>query len=165
MGKMSELNTWLASSMYPIVDHQYSEILAFDSRTNKSLNVFNWFEKRFGFLNFNSCNNTYTYKITDSRYQIMTVSNLLMAMVTDKFSFDQIYNKAFFFKHLNEPQLSNIDYPSIHVEYAYFNHTRNEVLFGLKTDCTSDVRNTSFLIQNANGFQSAFLYVSNKVFD
>lgn len=156
-GRISQLNTWLASSLFLSVENQF-----LNGRSQKGSDVLNWFEKNFaGFYKENS----YTYKINDTQYQIWTTANLLLSMVTDKETFDEMYNFPFYVKHFNEPELINVDYPNLHVKYAFYNRTVNSLGFGLITDGKVDVSNASFNVANVVSFKNATLEYKNNTFD
>ena len=159
-GKISELNTWLASSLYLSVENQYATI-----KTNKSFHVMNWFEKRFGSLNEGNCKSSYTYRINNTEYQIWTTANLLLSMITNNKTFIEMYNNPFYLNHLNEPDLKGIKYPEIQVNYAFYNKTLNIFNFGLKTQCNVDIFNASFRIEKVNMFKKAYLVQNDQTHD
>jgi hypothetical protein len=173
-GNMSELNTWLASSMYPMLDRQYASAYLNSSHThfpNRTRNVFNWFEKRFGrFVSTSDktkeqCNNVYAYETQDPQYQIWSTANLLMSMISDPNSFANVFIDSFFLKHSSEPQLINIDYPRLHVQSAFYNKSMNKLAFRLKADCWSDVMNTSFIIKNEYTLKRVTLTIDDLIID
>ena len=159
-GKLSEMNTWLASSLFISVENQYSS-----TRTNKSIHVLNWFERRFALFDENNCNNSYIYRINDTEYQIWTTANLLLSMITDNNTFYEMYNEPFFIKNKNKPELINIDYPNLHVKYAYYHERTNSFKFGLKTDCSYDIKNSNFSLINVLSFSKATLTIDGNTFD
>lgn len=166
-GTLSEMNTWLASSLFIAVDAQYSS----SGRTNKSLNVLNWFETNFGSVfnpaddNNNKCSsNMYTYKINDTQYQIWTSASVLMGMVASSDLFEEMYNRPFYLQHLDEPELTDVEYPRLHVSYAVYNRTGARLDVVVKTDC-GDATNVSFSVRNVDSFQRAVQEVNGLVFD
>lgn len=150
-GKISELNTWLASSLYPIVEKQYLD----KNGTNKSAKVFNWFETNFGQfsnINDNKDDKIYLYNISDPNYKIWTTSNLFLGMIINDTTLNQMYS----IPNFNDgPQLIEIDYPSLHVSSAQFDKEAGIARFSLKTDTTKDVNGTAFKIINVTSFKVA----------
>ena len=159
-GKLSELNTWLASSLFLSVENQYASV-----KTNKSFHVINWFEKNFGALGGDTCKNSYSYNINDTEYQIWTTANLFLSMITNNKTFNEMYNNPFYEKHLNEPELTGIRFPELQVSYAYYNQSLKSFNFGLKTMCNLDIFNESFQIEKANSYQKAYLIQNNTLKD
>lgn len=161
-GKISQLNTWLASSLYISVEGQYS-----DTGRNRSLNVLNWFEKNFGTV-YNpineTCNNMYTYKINDTQFQIWTTANILFGMIANNELIENMFKRPFYIEHIGEPELINVDYPRLHVKFAFYNRENNTMEFGIKTDC-GDVSNVGFKILNVNTFEKAILKVNEQTHD
>lgn len=168
-GRISELNTWLASSFYPAVESQYYSTTSGGLVRNKTRNVYTWFERNFGTFStrlINNCNNTYLYRVSDDRFRIHTVANLLLSMVTDNETFIQMYSRPFYARHRGEPELAAIDYPQLHVKYAEFTTGSLLLRFGLKTDCSMDVLGTSFEVRNVvNGFVKAELSINGQIWD
>ncbi len=153
-GKMSELNTWLATSMYPIVAKQYEKL---PKTTNRTMHAYNWFEKQYGSIlgiNNDTCKSLYTYKIKDPAYEIMSVANLLLSMTIDANIINEMYSRSFYRTHSNKPELVDISYPDVHVKFAHFDEPNNRLHFGLKTDCGS-IQSASFRIKNAIEFKEA----------
>lgn len=164
-GRISNLNTWLASSFYPAVESQYSTP---ENSRNKSVHVYNWFERNFGAFTsrqINKCNNTYYYKIADDSYRPHAVANLLLSMITDNRTFIDMYTRPFYSRYEHEPELVDVDYPNLHVKYAYYDRGANKLSMALKTDCSTNVSNTSFSLLNVVSFKWAILTVNDRRFD
>lgn len=163
-GRISELNSWLASSLFISVDNQFSSA----GKSDKSVHVMNWFEKNFGsfYPNTTGCSNAYSYKINDTLYQIWTNAAILLGMVTDRTTFNEMYTRPFYARFgPDEPELKGVDYPRLHVKYAFFNRVSRLVEFGLKTDCFSDVSNTSLHLVRVTSFRRALLTVGIDTLD
>ena len=159
-GHMSELNTWLATAMYPIVASQYAQSL----ETSRTLHAYNWFEKQYGLMLDDKCNSSYTYRIEDSHYEIMSVSSLILSMVIDADLVSKMYSQSFFSKDFNEPELVNIAYPDMHVKFASYDKFDNAIEFGLKTDC-GPIENASFSVKNMATFREATQTIRDKSID
>lgn len=161
-GHISQLNTWLASSLFLSVESQYAS-----TKSNKSWHVLNWFETNFAtfYANTENIDNLYTYSINDTQYQIWTTANLLLGMIVDKDTFDEMYNIPFYMRHsLLDPQLRHVNYPSLHVKYALYDKVHHTISFGLKTDGKIDVA-TSFAITNVDSLKQAILEFKGRVID
>ena len=164
MGNMSQLNTWLASSIYPSVEKQFSS--HYPELKSKVGNVYRWFESKYGHLVANqTCLNAYSYEIEDARYQIWSVANLFYSMMIDSEQlFYKLYFRSFNNDNVNQPELISIDFPTVLVSSAYVDG--KSIRIKLKTDCPYDqVVRTSFAIRNLRSFSSALLQIGSQVYD
>lgn len=165
-GRISQLNTWLASSLFLSVERLYGRDDDSTTRSiaNKSEHVLNWFEKNFGSVIGDGNGTMYAYRINDTQFQIWTTANLLLGMIATRDLFDRMYTRPFFVEHLGEPELTDVEYPKLHVNYAFYIGQTRCVEFGLKTDGVDDLFGVSFRIRNVDGFRNATMIANNHRF-
>ena len=138
IGVRMQLNSWVATSFYPIVEKQCSS-----EATEKLECVYDWFENNFGKLldtDHDGFFETYYYE-TDTIYSNWITANILLSLFmgdnqqTSKEFLRNIYHTKFYPKFLtDEPEILGVDYPLIRVTGTQFNVTEKSLTVHFNTE-------------------------------
>ncbi|CAM4759005.1 unnamed protein product [Rotaria magnacalcarata] len=157
IGVRMQLNSWVATSFYPIVEKQCSL-----EATEKLNCTYSWFENNFGTL-LDTDNDHYFesyYYETNTFYSNWVTSNILLSLLMGENGYNTrsflrtIYNSKFYEKFLNnEPEVLLVEYPSIRVTRAQYDSSTKSLLINFNTE-KSMILSTIFQIKYPNSLFS-----------
>ena len=132
IGVRMQLNSWVATSFYPIVEKQCS------IEATQRLNcTFNWFDQQFG-REIDTDNDSYAesfYYETKNFYSNWVTTNLLLSFLIgqNKDFLRNIYNSNFHEQFASQPEVLLVDYPFVRVTRAFYQIDQRLLTINLST--------------------------------
>lgn len=152
IGVRMQLNSWVATSFYPMVEKQCSI-----ERTEKLNCTYSWFENNYGTLldtDHDQYYESYYYE-TNTFYSNWVTTNLLLSFLLGQNGYSttsflrEVYNRRFYEKFHSEPEVLLVEYPLIRVSRAQYDGNIKLLLINFNTEKPM-IRSTTFQIKYPN---------------
>jgi hypothetical protein len=148
-----QLNSWVATSFYPIVEKQCSL-----EGTEKLNYTYLWFDNNFGkFLDIDNDGyfESYYYE-TKNFYSNWVTTNILLSLLMGENGYNTreflryIYTKKFYEKFIDcEPEVLDVEYPLVRVTGAQYNSKTKSLLINFNTEKPM-ISSTNFEVKYPN---------------
>ncbi|UJR20078.1 hypothetical protein I4U23_023210 [Adineta vaga] len=164
IGVRMQMNRWIATSFYPIVEKQCST-----TKTEKLTCAYSWFENDFGLLVDTDHDGYFEsfYYETNTVYSNWVTTNVLLSLLMGENGDEtreflrKIYTTKFHEKFLNdEPEILAVQYPSVRVTRAQYDSNTKLLILNFNTEKPM-ILSTQFDLR----YPYSFLTISNMTRD